>query len=488
MRRLHPGTVRAIVGLAALVAVLAAWHSTSAAVHVALRASEPKANDTLRVAPHRIRLDFTQAIEITLARVTLLGADSVAIALGPAHAADSTNRAFIADVLSPLAAGSYRVAWSVTSRDAHTIRGEIPFMVLAAAVDTTVRVVAADTVDSTVVNSPPVPDEFDARSPGYVAIRWISFIGMLAVIGALFFGAGVLRTVASHESAPDVERSATFDRAFAAARVGAIGGAAILLIASGLRLVAQVWTVSGDTSFDPAVANALLGGTAWGWGWLAQTLTAVVALGLAMLGMKPVSPGRRWSAAEILAGPIAVTLAVSAAVSGHPIAATPAGVAIAADAAHLLAAGGWIGTLGYVAFAAVPATAPLEPDARSRLVRDVVATFSRLALVFATIVILTGLVSSWIQLQAISPLWTTTYGRLLLLKLALVAAVGAAGAYNWRVATPRLLAAGGVARIRTVMLVELLFAILVLAVTSALVATPPPGEAMDEATTETSSR
>jgi putative copper export protein len=111
-----------------------------------------------------------------------------------------------------------------------------------------------------------------------------------------------------------------------------------------------------------------------------------------------------------------------------------------------------------------------------------------LALIFASIVVVTGLASSWIQLQAVAPLWTTPYGRVLLIKLALVVAVGAAGAYNWRVATPRLLEAGGVARIRLVMLTELAFAILVLAVTSVLVATPPPGEAMDAATTEASPR
>ena len=491
MSRLDRGIVVACVSLAAVAGNSIVWGSSPAAVHVALRRSEPKANDTLNTAPRSIRLDFTQAIEIRLARVTLVRANSVAIQLGPPRAADSTNRAFVTDVLSPLGGGSYRVTWSVTSRDSHTIRGEIPFTVLAAAVDTVPTApsarAAADTVDSAAASSPAAPqdNEFDARSPSYVAIRWLSFVGMLGVIGALFFGAAVLRTVTAADSAPDAARAAAIRRAFAAARTGAIGGATILLGAAALRLFAQVRTVSGEASFDPAVMSALLGGTAWGWGWLVQLAAAVFAIGVATLGMRRPGTTAGWSAAEILTGPIVVALGVSAAVSGHPIAATPAGVAIAADAAHLIAAGGWIGTLGYVAFAAIPATAALGPDGRPRLVRDIVATFSRLALIFASIVVVTGLASSWIQVQAVAPLWTTLYGRVLLIKLALVVAVGAAGAYNWRVATPRLLEAGGVARIRLVMLTELAFAILVLAVTSVLVATPPPGEAMDAATATT---
>jgi len=487
MSRPKRGVAGACLALAALGGLAAASGSLAAAVHVALRTSEPKAHDTLTVAPPSIRLDFTQAIEIQLARVALLAADSVAIPLGPAHAADSTNRAFVADILTPIGAGSYRVTWSVTSRDSHTIRGEIPFTVLAAVADTlrpaSGATSAADTVDSAAGRSSAAAadDEFDARSPAYVAIRWLSFLGMLSLIGALFFGAGVLRSVASRDSVADTDQSVVVSRAVGLARTGAIAGATILLVATALRLAAQVRTITGEASFDPAVMSALLSGTAWGWAWLAQATAAIMALGVAVLGSQRVTSGGRWSAAEVLAGPIVVTLGVSAAVSGHPIAATPAGIAIAMDAAHLIAAGGWIGTLGYVAFAAVPATAALGPDTRPRLVRDIVNAFSRFALIFAGVVVLTGLVSSWLQLRGFEPLWTTTYGRILLLKLALVAAVAVAGAYNWRVATPRLLAAGGVARIRLVILAELLFAILVLGATSVLVATPPPGEAMETA-------
>jgi putative copper export protein len=81
-------------------------------------------------------------------------------------------------------------------------------------------------------------------------------------------------------------------------------------------------------------------------------------------------------------------------------------------------------------------------------------------------------------MRSLAALWDTGYGQTLLLKLALVALVGAMGAYNWRFATPRLLEPGGVSRIRAAMAVEIVFAAGVLAATAALTATPPPIDAM----------
>jgi len=82
-------------------------------------------------------------------------------------------------------------------------------------------------------------------------------------------------------------------------------------------------------------------------------------------------------------------------------------------------------------------------------------------------------------MQSVPALWTTPYGRVLLIKLGLFTLVGAVGAYNWRVTTPRVLATGGISRLRAAIAFELGFAVLLLGATAVLVATPPPAEAMD---------
>ena len=58
--------------------------------------------------------------------------------------------------------------------------------------------------------------------------------------------------------------------------------------------------------------------------------------------------------------------------------------------------------------------------------------FSRVALTGAGLIVVTGLVAAWIYLGGPKPLWTTAYGRVLLVKVAVVAAAMACGYVNWR--------------------------------------------------------
>jgi hypothetical protein len=141
-----------------------------------------------------------------------------------------------------------------------------------------------------------------------------------------------------------------------------------------------------------------------------------------------------------------------------------------------MAAGGWIGTLVLVAAAGFPAARQLA--SRGAGVRALVAAFSPVALVCASVLALTGAASAWLELGSIGALWNTPYGTALLVKLGLVALVLAAGAFNWRVATPRLLEEGGVGGMRRAIAVELTLAAAVLGATAVLVATPPPVDTM----------
>jgi len=110
---------------------------------------------------------------------------------------------------------------------------------------------------------------------------------------------------------------------------------------------------------------------------------------------------------------------------------------------------------------------------RGETVASLVHAFSPAALAFAAIVALTGLLATWAHLGFTSALWTTSYGRTLLLKLAILAALAAAGAWNWKRVKPALGDEAGAARLRRSVRLELGFGVLVLLVTAILVATPP---------------
>jgi putative copper export protein len=86
------------------------------------------------------------------------------------------------------------------------------------------------------------------------------------------------------------------------------------------------------------------------------------------------------------------------------------------------------------------------------------------------------LLAAWIHLGDLTMLWSSAYGRVLLLKLGVLAVLGATAAFNWRRVKPRLLDPEGVAILRRSAPLELALAVAVLLVTAVLVATPiePP--------------
>ena len=243
-----------------------------------------------------------------------------------------------------------------------------------------------------------------------------------------------------------------------------------LLAASMLiRLYAQTYSVFG---LDEPVTWDLLWLTGWEsrWGsrWRPQALVAAVAVAVAIAGVMRERP---WGG--LMAGPV-VALAVVVPMTGHAMA-HPGGVALAwsLQAGHGLAAGAWLGTLAalLMAFVALRRQAGVASD---EAIRAIVDAFSRLAIGAVALVLVTGVGSTLLSVHTLADLWRTQWGRVLALKVGLVLATGAVGAYNWWRLRPtlgsgeasgRLLRSGGV---------ELGLAGLLLVVTSVLVHLPTP--------------
>ena len=88
---------------------------------------------------------------------------------------------------------------------------------------------------------------------------------------------------------------------------------------------------------------------------------------------------------------------------------------------------------------------------------------------------MTGGLTALLYVGGLGQFWTSTYGRVLLLKTVLFLTTAMVGAYNWRWVRPRLGAPGGVAALRRAGTVELTIASVLLAVTAWLVHLPMPG-------------
>lgn len=247
----------------------------------------------------------------------------------------------------------------------------------------------------------------------------------------------------------------------AAARIGsrATIGIALALVLVFVRQLLEFRDPYATWSED---AQLLLG-LPWGRSWKAALSIAMATIPMFMFARR--GRAAAWGIATI--GVLA--LGGFPALTGHANAGDARWLTVLADTLHVWAVGGWIGGLAVVLL--------LDRSARrgggEGLLVELVPRFSPFAMVCVGALLLTGTVGSWVHLDDPGALLSTSYGRLLLLKLGLVAIVLLLGAINYRRLTPRLGHPGGDEAMRRSATREFLVANVVLIVTAALVRTSP---------------
>ena len=240
--------------------------------------------------------------------------------------------------------------------------------------------------------------------------------------------------------------------------------AVVVMLAMLARLAAQTYMV-GEGDFS--MMMPLLRTTFWGWGWLvgaASTLVIVSALFF----------GRGGRAAWRVTAAGTIGLALSFSLTGHAAAATKPVLFVMLDCIHVMAAGGWLGTLLVVTTIGLHSVLALPVGSRGHAASQLINAFSTFALLCASTLVVTGLVAAWSHLHAISALWTTGYGQALFRKLVVIAMMALVGAFNWRVIKPRLASGDTIPLLRKSAAVELTFGVAVVILTAILVGTSPP--------------
>ena len=142
----------------------------------------------------------------------------------------------------------------------------------------------------------------------------------------------------------------------------------------------------------------------------------------------------RAAALRVLCLLIALAVGLTTTLTGHASGWGDLSVSVAVDWIHGAAASAWVG--GLIGLAVVIFRS--EPPWPRASLAILAPRFSRLAGVCLLVVVLTGSYNAWAQLGALSRLWTTTYGRVLIVKLLLVAVLIGLGAANRYVAVPGL--------------------------------------------------
>jgi putative copper export protein len=291
---------------------------------------------------------------------------------------------------------------------------------------------------------------------GKVAVKYVGYLADFAIFGALGFRFLVLRF-------RELQSDSTKDESVALASVYEFAqrNAARLGLTGALLLLIDIAGAIARTAYlkHLGILDALLKADPED---IAQRVVAPLVLIAFVLALKRVRGG--WIAAALFGVALALRYVVTLRWRAQV---TPL---------HEVAAALWLGTLFALVVAGLPAIlrGPAARDRRWQLVAELVARFSRLALVAAGFAALSGIVASWMHLKYFAALWTTQYGYMLDIKLFVVAIVVALGAWNWRRMTPKLNADESVHQLRRSAIAELVFAAIVLLITGVLVTVPSP--------------
>ena len=489
-RWIRPTAATIIVMLAV---ILLAVTPRAAYAHAHLVKSAPAAGAHISISPASIRLWFSEAADPGLTFVGITGQNGAAVSVGRVITDGANPLLLTAAIESPLPPGSYAVAWRTIARDdGHPSHGSFAFTVdagataqaVAAATGDAGKMAAHDTMHAGQAAVSPTAAATNAasvESPAYIFARWLNFLAIISVIGVAAFRTLVLPRA--------VRDGAESDHAFgrrirrASAMLGLLAGAAAA-VACLLRLYAE-HTVIGD-----GVPLATLLQSFWGRMWQAQIAMAAfvcAAFTLAWLSERESQHRRGWGHWWSVAIAAAIGMAITAALTSHAMAATRLrNLSVLLDVLHVIAAGGWVGGLFVLMVAAVPIAvltarmASGDPQLASSSVRiaALVNAFSPVALTFAGVVVVTGGIAAWLRVGSFSMLINSTYGNVLLVKIGLVMAVAAAGAFNWLRMRAALSRGDGhgraVADFRRSAWTEIVMGLLVIAASAVLVAAQPP--------------
>ena len=203
--------------------------------------------------------------------------------------------------------------------------------------------------------------------------------------------------------------------------------------------------------------------------WLVR---AWLALLFALFSLSLQFGGRRWrTAREIALALIGVCLVLTATAAGHASVGGPA--AFIADGAHITAAAAWLGGLVFV----LAAVAVSPARVRWPLAMRSVPRFSLLATVAVAVLGVAGVISAYLEVGAWRGLWDTTYGLLILAKIALLLPLLALGAFNNRVSVPALKSGAASPAVRSRFVraagLEVVLLAVVVGVTAALIGEAP---------------
>jgi copper transport protein len=372
-----------VVAATVLAALLTGWFAGPALAHATLTVATPGDASVVEQAPTDVTLVYDEAVGIQNGAVKVLAPDGSRVDTGEATTGDD-GRAVTAPLQPGLAEGTYTILWRVLSEDSHSIFGASTFSVGQPSATVAGAAAAAEAGGG----------EAAKRLLGVG--RFLLYAGLVLLLGGLAF---LVTLWPSGRAAPRVR---TLLRT----------GWVLTVVASAADLLLQGPYTSGQSlgsMLDPVLlANVL--GTRFG---VATVIRLLLLAGMAVLLRRLDRMSR--PALSTTTGVLGVGVLLTVSALGHSGAGDLVVPAMAADALHLAAMSCWLGGLVLLGLVVLPQH-PTEAAA-------LLPRWSRFATATVGVLVVTGTFTAWRQVRQLDALVSTPYGMLLLAKLGLVAVV-----------------------------------------------------------------
>jgi copper transport protein len=475
--------LRRLALLAVVLSLLVVWAAEPASAHTGFESSDPADGAVLAEPVDVITIVFSGAAEPTGSGFEALDADGGL--RSPSETASSDGRTWVLRFEPALDGGAIGVRWSVKAPDAHPINGAFSFTtpslpsdavdpgLPAPAADATGAPSTAGTESAATTEAQQLEDFLDSGSASTAgpkrlatAGRVLSYGGALLGVGALVFVATVLRGdgndirygifwvrrlglvvmigVAMEFAAQLALEAGGWSGMWSPATVGAVLGSSFA-IAMALRFAGGMALSSGsrmavgtaDDSLDPVIAIRDLVPV----GAMSTTVHGTATGSSSMPPAEYEEPYQRpgdaaWvpDAASSAGFVGAAMLLASHLFDGHTVSKGTWAITSLFSLIHVGAAAVWVG--GVVMLVAVLWRRTRQQRPLRSL--QLAVRFSVVATIALAAVAIAGLVLAVIILDGVSELWTTPWGRLLMLKTGLVGFAACGGAYNHKVLIPEL--------------------------------------------------
>lgn len=414
--------------LLATVLALLLVPASPAAAHAVLVSSSPGANAVLPDPPVEVVLTFSESVREVPDRVRVIGPDGRRV--------DKGDPVFDGRVVTipvkPGPEGTYLVSYRVISADSHPVSGGYTYSVGAP--------------------STPPTDSGDLDESGLLAanalkmVKYLGYVGLVLLVGPAF----VFSLFWPHR----LSRRGP-------ARLAWVGlGLVVVATLAGLWLQAP-YTSGGDlfTVDTTAIGDVLRSG------YGVAHLVRLGILAAAFFLLRLVLAGRSATGHQVLLAVLGAAAMFTWPLAGHAAASPVPAISVVADAVHLGSMALWLGGLTMlVAF--------LLRRADGRELAAILPVWSRWAALAVGGLLLAGTAQAAIEVGTFDALGTTAYGRLIITKVVLFAAVLAVAAYSRHLVHNRL-ASAPARRMRYAVGIELAVAAVILGLSATLVQTTP---------------